>query len=58
LEDRRNVGKSSCNSGGGTDQRVQYLIFMMMMMMMMRNMDVSRKINIEGTERSNVFTEM
>ena len=35
LEDRRSVGASSCNSGGGTDQRVQSLMFMMMMMMMM-----------------------
>jgi hypothetical protein len=34
LEDRRNVGESSCNSGGGTDQRVQSLMFMMMIMMM------------------------
>jgi hypothetical protein len=31
LEDRRNVGGSSCNSGDGTDQRVQSLMFMMMM---------------------------
>jgi hypothetical protein len=30
LEDRRNAGESSCNSGDGTDQRVQSLIFMMM----------------------------
>jgi hypothetical protein len=30
LEDRRNVGKSSCNSGDGTDQMVQSLMFMMM----------------------------
>jgi len=30
LEDRRNVGESSCNSGDGTDQRVQYLMFVMM----------------------------
>jgi hypothetical protein len=29
LEDRRNVGGSSCNSGDGTDQRVQSLMFMM-----------------------------
>ena len=29
LEDRRNVGESSCNSGDGTDQRVQYLMFIM-----------------------------
>jgi hypothetical protein len=31
LEDRRNVGGSSCNCGDGTDQRVQSLMFMMMM---------------------------
>jgi hypothetical protein len=31
LEDRRNVGESSRNSGDGTDQRVQSLMFMMMM---------------------------
>jgi hypothetical protein len=36
LEDRRNVGENSCNSGDGTDQRVQSLMFMMMMMMMIR----------------------
>jgi len=30
LEDRRNVGQSSCNFGDGTDQRVQSLMFMMM----------------------------
>jgi len=30
LEDRRNVGENSCNSGNGTDQRVQSLMFMMM----------------------------
>jgi len=35
LEDRKNVGDSSCNSGDGTDQRVQSLMFMMMTMMMM-----------------------
>jgi len=33
LEDRRNVGESSCNSGDGTDQKVQSLMFMMMMML-------------------------
>ena len=32
LEDRRSVGASSCNSGDGTDQRVQSLMFMLMMM--------------------------
>jgi len=31
LEDRRNVGESSCNFGDGTDQGVQSLMFMMMM---------------------------
>jgi len=31
LEDRRNVGESSCNFGDRTDQRVQFLMFMMMM---------------------------
>jgi len=35
LEDRRSVRASSCNSGDGTDQRVQSLMFMMMMMMIM-----------------------
>jgi len=34
LEDRRSVGASSCNSGDGTDQRVQSVMFMMMMMIM------------------------
>ena len=32
LEDRRSVGASSSNSGDGTDQKVQSLMFMMMMM--------------------------
>jgi hypothetical protein len=31
--DRRNVGESSCNSGDGTGQMAQPLMFMMMMMM-------------------------
>jgi hypothetical protein len=31
LEGRRNVGGSSCNSGDGTDHRVQSLMFIMMM---------------------------
>jgi len=30
LEDRRNVGDSSCNFGDGMDQMVQFLMFMMM----------------------------
>jgi len=33
LEDRRSVGASNCNSGDGTDQRVQSLMFMMMMVL-------------------------
>ena len=35
LEDRRSVGASSCNSGDGTDQRVQSLMFMMMIALIM-----------------------
>jgi hypothetical protein len=31
LEDQRKVGENSCNSGDGTDQRVQSLMFMVMM---------------------------
>jgi len=31
MEDRRSFGASNCNSGDGTDQRVQSLMFMMMM---------------------------
>jgi len=30
LEDRRSVGASSCNSGDGADQTVQFLMFMVM----------------------------
>ena len=36
LEDRRSVGASSCNSGDGTDQRVQSLMFMMIMIKITR----------------------
>jgi hypothetical protein len=32
LGDRRNVGESSCNSGDGTGQMAQPLMFMIMMM--------------------------
>jgi len=41
LEDRRSVGARRCNSGDGTDQRVQSLMFMMMMMMMIMMNKVS-----------------
>jgi len=34
LQDRRNVGESSCNLGDGTNQRVQSSIFVMMMMIL------------------------
>src|SRR5215469_4613219 len=37
LEDRRNVGESNCNSGDGTDQRVQSLLLVMMMMTMVHS---------------------
>jgi hypothetical protein len=33
LGDRRNGGEKSCNSGDGTGQMAQPLMFMMMMMM-------------------------
>ena len=43
LEDRRNVGESSCNCGDGTDQRVQSFMFMMMMMMITINVHRSSR---------------
>ena len=50
LEDRRNVGLNSCNSGDRTDQRVQSLMFMMMMMMMMMIFRKAENVNkIWGT---------
>jgi len=36
FEDRRNVGGSSCNSGDGTDKRVQSLMFMMMIIVLLK----------------------
>jgi preprotein translocase subunit YajC len=50
LEDRRNVGESSYNSGDGTDQMVKSLMFMMMMMMMMMMMILKYPRN--GREKS------
>ena len=44
LEDRRNLGESSCNFGDGTDQRVQPMMLMMMMMMM-----IGEKISKKNT---------
>ena len=51
MEDRRNVGESSYNSGDGRDQRVQALMFMMMMMIIIlkfveRNLPCSLEIII------------
>jgi hypothetical protein len=43
LEDRRNVGGSSCNSADGTDRRVQSLMLLLMMMMMMMMIVLSIK---------------
>jgi hypothetical protein len=37
LEDRRNVGEGSCNSGDGTDQRVQSLMFIMIIIFINNN---------------------
>jgi len=37
-----NVGESRCNSGDGTDERVQSLMFTMIMMMMMMMMTCAR----------------
>ena len=42
MEDRRNVGESSCNSGVGTDRRVQSLMFMVMMMMLLETPNICR----------------
>jgi len=36
LKYRRNVGESSCNSGDGTDQRVQSLMFIMTVLSSLR----------------------
>jgi len=40
LEDRRNVGESSCNSGDRTDQRVQSLITGMSMVQLRIHLDL------------------
>jgi len=50
LEDRRNVGESSCNFGDGTDRRVQSLMLMMMMMMMMTMGDAAVHILSSRTD--------
>jgi hypothetical protein len=55
LEDRRNVGESSCNSVDGTDQRVQSLMFMMMLMMMMMGI-INHSIAHEETTTENVHS--
>jgi hypothetical protein len=47
LEDRRNVGGRSCNSGDGTDYRVQFLMFMMMMVIILTVIRLQRVSRIE-----------
>jgi len=42
LEDQRYVGWRSCNSGDGTDQRVQSLMFMMMIMLLLARVQLPR----------------
>ena len=44
LEDRRNVGESSCNFGDGTDQKVQSLMFVMMMITRKKHLE---KVNLQ-----------
>jgi len=43
LEDRRNVGESSCNFGDGTDQRVQSLMLMLMLLLLLLLMMMKRQ---------------
>jgi len=44
LEDRRNVGESSCNFGDGTDHRVQSLMLMMMMMPLIYEINLAGRL--------------
>jgi hypothetical protein len=53
LEDRRNIGGSSCNCGNGTDQRVQPLMFMMMMIIVNTSTEISLT---RGTQISHRIT--
>jgi hypothetical protein len=55
LEDRRNVGESSCRSGDGTDQRVQSLMFIMMIMMYCLLSSRREKENGNGQELSHGY---
>ena len=48
MEDLRNVGESSCNPGGGKDQRVQSLMFMKVC----RNTSISWS-NLQAQENGN-----
>ena len=43
LEDRRSVGASNCNSGDGTDQRAQSLMFMMIVLLIPKNVNTLKK---------------
>jgi len=46
LEDRRNVCESSCNSGDGTDQRVQCLMFIIIIIIIIIIVVVAKKLNV------------
>jgi hypothetical protein len=51
LGDRRNAGENSCNSGDGTGQMAQPLMFMIMMMRERHENSLSRKPDIVSTAR-------
>ena len=55
MEDRRNVVESSCNSGDGTDKRVQSFMFMIMMMIFL--LKLLEKIDIRFRANGSVDTE-
>jgi hypothetical protein len=59
LGDRRNAGENSCNSGDGTGQMAQPLMFMMMMMIIKSTnvrKSVIRFISAEGNLGRKWFT--
>jgi hypothetical protein len=57
LEDRRNFGESSCNSGDVTDQRVQSLMLRMMMMIMMIK-HIKQKVLLNETDFAHCVTKI
>jgi hypothetical protein len=46
LGDRRNVGENSCNSGDGTGQMAQPLMFIMMMMIIIKVSVLQFKLSV------------